>query len=74
MAIGVYVFLLTSAAASRDGPLVDSGQRLGDEVPWAVVLGNLDGDDDLFVGFLPLLEGWDCLPMPNQVWFNTANE
>lgn len=47
------------------GAFTDSGQRLGDQRSYSVVLGDLDGDGDLdaFVGNLG----------PDEVWLNNGN-
>ncbi|MEN6368817.1 MAG: VCBS repeat-containing protein [Thermotogota bacterium] len=39
--------VLGTAAVGAGGPLVDSGQRLGNEASWGVALGDVDGDGDL---------------------------
>jgi len=58
------------------GTFVDSGVRMGNAFAGSIAAGDLDGDgdEDLFIGFLSLLTGWDYLPHPNQVWINTTNE
>jgi hypothetical protein len=59
-----------------DSAFVDSGIRIGEAFAGGLAVGDLDGDgdEDLFVGFLSLLTGWDYLPHPNQVWINTTKE
>jgi hypothetical protein len=51
------------------------GLRIGATFAGGIAFGDLDGDEDLFIGFLALPnEGWDYKPHPNEVWFNTTNE
>jgi len=60
----------------QEGAFADSGLQIGEAFSGGVAVGDLDrdGDQDLFICFLSLLEGWDYLPHPNQVWINTALE
>lgn len=70
-----------NSSASRvclgaDDAFADSGIRIGEGFAGGVAVGDLDGDgdDDLFIGFLSLLTGWNYLPLPNQVWINRTKE
>ncbi|MGD9675207.1 MAG: hypothetical protein AB7V19_00780 [Candidatus Bipolaricaulia bacterium] len=40
-----------------------------------IASGDLDGDEDLFIAFLSLVEqGWGYAPQPNEVWLDTTKE